>query len=103
MWVDGSCNVIRPQGLEPLQVSTKNSSPSPETAEVTEQVIEINFEDTGGTENLADTFLDEFFHADQNVESKGTTTTGEDHALKDKEKKDTDFERQVHEHIEKDD
>jgi len=80
---------------------TKITGTDQESGEVTEQVISINFEVTGGTEELADTFLDEFIHADQNLETDGTSTEEEDHDLKEKENEETDLDGQVKEHIKK--
>ena len=72
-----------------------------ESGAVDEQVISINFEDTGGAEQLAETLLDELIHASENVDSDGTSTEGEDHELKDEEMEETDFKEQVDKHIEK--
>ena len=64
-------------------------------AHVQEQAIDMNFEDTGGAAQLALSFLDEFVHAAENVRTNETTTQDQDHALREKERQDTDFDGEV--------
>ena len=82
-------------GRGDLYGETNVTKQDPATGEVKEQTIDVNFEDTGGVERLANTFLDEFIHADQNVVSEGTSTEAEDHQLMEQEKKKTDFPGEV--------
>ena len=78
---------------------TEITKQNDETGDVEKQEIDVS-EEHGGAEELADTLLDEFVHADQNEETQGQSSQDEDHDVKNELKETTDFDSQVEAHVE---